>query len=297
MRYKIHSFRNAEVIFENDERYMHLWNDVKSVLDEITDQDIINKFENSDRENQKSISDAINVLIDERLVEKGWNRQSPIFNDSEYRPTSHGHWWTLDFSKEEISIEVAFNHGEAVAWNLIKPVLAGELNHVEKAAQTSAGIIITATDALKNMGNFDGSVGTYEKFLQYLNPFRNVLTVPMIIIGLDALESFYIDGERRAVQSIEFYRVPKHIVLQRMKERLEFYRTSFLESTQIIRNRQRIPMSIKVAEKKIAVMTKENFERHSRVLENEDWHVFTYDDVNSYNRLDSLCEEISSYLV
>ena len=48
----------------------------------------------------------------------------------------------LDFAKNDISIEVGFNHGEAIAWNFIKPTLAGELNHVEKAIQTKICIII-----------------------------------------------------------------------------------------------------------------------------------------------------------
>jgi len=45
-------------------------------------------------------------------------------------------------------VEVAFNHGEATAWNLIKPVLASELNHVEKVIPTQAGVFITCTEAL-----------------------------------------------------------------------------------------------------------------------------------------------------
>ena len=31
-----------------------------------------------------------------------------------------GRRWRLDFAKESISLEVAFNHGEAIAWNLLK---------------------------------------------------------------------------------------------------------------------------------------------------------------------------------
>lgn len=185
MKYKLYSFRNADIILNNDNRYVHLWNDIRAVLDGIMDEDIIYKFNLSTRKEKKSISDDINELIDERMCARGWKRQSPIFNDSLYRPKGKGHRWTLDFSKEEISLEVAFNHGEAAAWNLIKPVLASELNHVEKAIQTSLGVLISATDEMKKRGNFDNSVGSYEKYLQYLNLFRNILTVPIMIIGLE----------------------------------------------------------------------------------------------------------------
>ena len=88
----------------------------------------------------------------------GWREESPIFQDTDYQ----GDTWRLDFAKENISIEVAFNHGSVIAWNLLKPVLASELNHVQKAIQTKVGVIICATDGMKTTGGFDGAVGSYE---------------------------------------------------------------------------------------------------------------------------------------
>ncbi|MGL4572779.1 MAG: BglII/BstYI family type II restriction endonuclease [Clostridium sp.] len=200
MRFEVHSFRNALTLFENNPDFSYLWSEVVQALESITDQDIIDYYNSNTRSSKKSISDAINKLIDQRLVDLDWSRQSAIFNNSDYRPTSRNHWWTLDFAKDSIAIEVAFNHGEAVAWNLIKPVLSGELNHVEKAIQTQAGIIITANDRMKAAGNFDGACGTYEKFLQYLDPLRNLLTVPMIVIGLDEPDTFRINKSTKQIE-------------------------------------------------------------------------------------------------
>lgn len=202
MKYQIFSFRNALTIFNNNDRFSQLWSEIQYTLSNISDEDIINYYNYNNRSNKKSISDAINKLIDERLVILNWNRQSPIFNDSIYRPNSRSHWWTLDFAKETIAVEVAFNHGEAIAWNLIKPVLSSELNHVQKAIQTEAGILITATNSLKKAGNFDNSCGSYEKFLQYLDPFRNILTVPLIIIGLEAPETFKVNNKTKEIELI-----------------------------------------------------------------------------------------------
>ena len=199
MNYDIHSFRYGLDLFQTNPDFTELWGEIEIVLNNITDQDLIHYFNANSRTSKKSLSEAINTLIDERLVALDWNRQSPIFNNSEYRPTSKNRWWTLDFTKKSLAVEVAFNHGEAVAWNLIKPVLSSELNHVEKAIQTNAGVIITAKDSLKRAGNFDSSIGTYEKFLQYLAPFGNILSVPMVIIGLDAPETFIIDSATKAV--------------------------------------------------------------------------------------------------
>lgn len=192
MNFITHSFRYGLEIFNTQPEFNQLWTEVVTTLNNITDEDIINYFESQPRR-AKSISEAINYLIAERLSRIGWNPQSYIFNDPAYRSNRGNSNWRLDFAKEDISIEVAFNHGEAVAWNLIKPVLASELNHVEKAIQTRAGIIICATDEMKAAGGFDGATGSYEKFLQYLPPLNNILTVPMVIIGLTAPETFRIE--------------------------------------------------------------------------------------------------------
>jgi len=157
------------------------------VITNISDDEIIEFYESSTRK-AKSISESINNILKEKLIKLNWNEESYIFQDDEYS----GNRWRLDFAKESISVEVAFNHGEAIAWNLIKPVLASELNHVKKEINTEIGIIICATKNLKDKGGFDGSVGEFEKFLTYLNPLRDVLSVPMVIIGLKAPKTFEI---------------------------------------------------------------------------------------------------------
>lgn len=179
MNIVIYSFRYGKELFETQSEFKELWKEVIYVLDSISEEDIINSFNNL-RRNAKSISESINKLIKERLSALGWKAESAIFQDSRYDDKR----FRLDFAKENISIEVAFNHGEAISWNLLKPTLASELNHVKKAIQTKAGIIITTTEALKKEGGFDRAVGTYEKFIRYLEPMNNILTIPMVIIGL-----------------------------------------------------------------------------------------------------------------
>jgi len=159
----------------------------------------------------KSLSIAINGLLKTRLAAKGWATESPIFKGTEYgdekvrgdkTKKNTKNPWRLDFAKSDISVEVAFNHGEAIPWNLLKPVIAGELNHVDKAIQSEFGVVICATEAMKKAGNFDSAVGEYEKFLKYLKPLRNFLTVPMLIVGLEAPKTFQIDPDRRVVVPI-----------------------------------------------------------------------------------------------
>lgn len=191
MNFRTYSFRHGEVILDNEPEYRVVWNELLGAIDSISDQEIIDYHESA-RRKAKSISESINNVLKNKLITLGWNEESYIFQDDEYS----GNRWRLDFAKNSISVEVAFNHGEAIAWNLIKPVLASELNHVQKEISTEIGVIICATKDLKDKGGFDGAVGEYEKFLTYLDPLRDILSVPMVIIGLEAPETFEIEVEK-----------------------------------------------------------------------------------------------------
>jgi len=192
MNYSIHSFRHAEVIL-NEPQFVDQLSDVLSILDGITEQDLIDKHQGYGEpdavKTPKSLSKAINNLLKDRFISRAWTEEAGIFQDDEYQ----GDTWRLDFAKDDISIEVAFNHSSVIAWNLIKPVLASELNHVEKAIQTKVGVIITATSDMRRAGGFDNAIGVYEKYLDFLDPLRNMLTVPLLIIGLEAPSSFYLE--------------------------------------------------------------------------------------------------------
>lgn len=191
--------RYALNLFTTSEPYISLYEEIKSTLNDISDADLIEYYNQNNRNNKKSLSETVNQLIKASLTAKGWAAESAIFSDPEYYNSRDNKRWRLDFAKSEISVEVAFNHGEAIAWNLIKPVLASELNHVAKAIQTSAGVIVCATDEMKKAGNFDGAVGSFEKFKRYLIPMQNMLTTPILLVGLKAPESFYIDKTTKQI--------------------------------------------------------------------------------------------------
>ena len=189
MEYKLESHRFGVAIAAEKE-YASEWNEIVQSLQSISDEEIKEKHTNKCYK-RKSISKAINLLIHERLESLGWKPESSIFNDPNYTQAR----WRLDFAKKNISLEVAFNHGEAIAWNLLKPVLASELNHVQKEAQTSLGVVIMATEEMKSAGGFDSAVGTYEKAIRYLEPLQNQLSCPMVLIGLKAPRTFRVEHE------------------------------------------------------------------------------------------------------
>ena len=190
MDFVTHSFRHAEAILSQPGYSVGL-DDLHSAITDITDEQLIESF-NSHKTPAKSLSRDINSLLKHNLEMRGWEVESAIFQDPDFDDKR----WRLDFAKDKISVEVAFNHGEAIAWNLLKPVLASELNHVKKAVQTEIGVVICATAELKKAGQFDSAVGEYEKFLRYLEPLQDVLTVPILLIGLKKPATFEIAGTK-----------------------------------------------------------------------------------------------------
>ena len=190
MRFITKSFKNGAIVLRSDE-HSRLLQEIYEIIQGISEDDIKIKHE-SRHAGCKSLSPAINDLLKERFVASGWAAESPIFQDDDFTDNK----WRLDFAKESISVEVGFNHGEAIAWNLLKPVLASEQNHIRKAIQTEAGVLICATKDLKIAGGFDSAVGEYEKICRYLIPLDRILTVPMLIVGLKAPETFKIVHEQ-----------------------------------------------------------------------------------------------------
>ena len=191
-------FNHGMAAIREDSRLELLFAEILSAIEAISEDEIIAFFEKQSR-SAKSISEAINKLLDRNLVSRGWDRQSPIYKDESLNDKT----WTLDFSKGServegkqagIPIEVVFNHGEAVAWNLIKLSLASESNVRKKFDYSpSVGVYICANAELKDKGGFDGAIGEYERVLQYLNPMDIKIPKPLVIIGLKAPLSFYIE--------------------------------------------------------------------------------------------------------
>ncbi|WP_455543514.1 hypothetical protein [Intestinibacter sp.] len=84
MEFRTHPFRYGLEILNTQSDFKVLWDEVTESLDNISDNDIINYFQNH-RGKSKSISKAINSLIKDQLTSRGWNAESFIFNDNNYK--------------------------------------------------------------------------------------------------------------------------------------------------------------------------------------------------------------------
>lgn len=207
MRYIEYSHRHADAIIANNPQLRERYEQFVGALRSISDEELIADFLNKKDEyaargtSFKSMTPSINGILKKRMLAiPGWQAEVDIFND---RTGAIGNTeWRLDFACDDaFCVEVAFNHGEAIAWNLLKPVLSCELNHVEKAVQGQIGIYVCATDNMKIAANIDSASGSYEKVLRYLPPMMNQLTIPMMIIGLEPFETFKISDTADVIRA------------------------------------------------------------------------------------------------
>ena len=234
MEFEKYSHRHADELLKSVPEYIPLWEDLQSRLSSISEEMLIahfkENFENSPKQTM-SLSKSVNALISEALdavksskvkkkleakditeeeAEVMWVSESEIFGKSVFGMSK----WRLDFARKiiardesgiklpgvpdkGISIEVAFNNAGSAAWNVLKPSIASELNHVEKNIQTSIAIVIVATEAFKAAGGFDNTVGTFESYKKMLEPLQDVVKVPMLILGIKAPETFKVEVYKR----------------------------------------------------------------------------------------------------
>lgn len=207
MKFITHSHRHADAIIANDPQLKERYEQFVGALRSISDEELIADFLNKKAEyaargtSFKSMTPSINGILKERMLAiPGWQAEVDIFNDT--TGAIGNTEWRLDFACDNaFCVEVAFNHGEAIAWNLLKPVLSCELNHVQKAVQGQIGIYVCATDNMKIAANIDSASGSFEKVLRYLPPMMNQLTIPMMIIGLEPFETFKISSTAEVVRT------------------------------------------------------------------------------------------------
>ena len=196
MKYTLHHHRNSDSLITQSSKFKDDFEELTQVIKNISENDLKTHFIKRKEQEKlgkvkefKSISVSINNLLKSNLIEQGWEYETPIFLDTDYSKKR----WRLDFTKNNICIEVAFNHREAVAHNILKPVISTEQNLLKKDFNAELGIVITAKSSLKRTGNFDSAIGTYEDFIEYFKPYSFFIRNPLIIIGLEGLETFKID--------------------------------------------------------------------------------------------------------
>jgi len=205
------SFRwGAEHWSEEDET----WKELSKVLDGITREDVL-------RQKQASFlrwrmgkiktprvggQDLLNNIIKEKLIKLGWesqifvldltpdevnsfsNQMEPLEANSGKKEKSKEKrlsYWTMDFKKGNIGVEVSFNNAGVLAQNLLRLSVMSESHLKQPEDKIRLGVLVTATASLKKWSNMDSTVLTFET-AQRVFPLINFnIPTPIVLLGLN----------------------------------------------------------------------------------------------------------------
>lgn len=152
--------------------------------------------------------DLINNIIKDRLVAVGWETQIFVLDltdgemkaigkdleiessrnpqGNKQRPSSTKvSYWTMDFKKQDIGVEVSFNNAGVLAQNLLRLSVMSESYLKPKDKKIRLGILITATAALKKWSNMDDTVLTYETVRRVFPLINFNIPTPIVLVGLN----------------------------------------------------------------------------------------------------------------
>lgn len=178
MKCKKYAHRYADIILNSE---YTIKNEIDGILDQLNFSNIELIFDeiNREKENigkkiQKGRQPAINALLKDLFLEKGWEGEKKVFNDSDND-------LVIDFWKNNIGVDVAFNHRSFIGGDLLRLQAGAEIKNM-----INVGIYVCGTkDFLKYVSKDHCSIVSFERVKWYLENFYSVLTVPILLIGLE----------------------------------------------------------------------------------------------------------------
>ncbi|MDH2888981.1 hypothetical protein [Bacillus cytotoxicus] len=85
MEYLLYSHRNALTILENEPEFLEAWKEIQHIITKISDEMLIQCYEAEFQNKNKSLSTTINKLLKDEFIHFGWNSESPIFQEPQYK--------------------------------------------------------------------------------------------------------------------------------------------------------------------------------------------------------------------
>ena len=179
MIYENYPHRYADIILNSD---YDLKMEIEQVIQNIDFLTVQERFQadNSKRTAEgkkpaKGKQSTINAIFREEFSSLGWEVEKNVFDD----PKND---LAIDFWKRNIGIDVAFNHRSFIGGDLLRLQAAAEVKNIMKV-----GVYICPTkEFAKIVSPKDGtSMVIFERTRWYLENFYSVLTVPVLLIGLN----------------------------------------------------------------------------------------------------------------
>jgi len=206
VKYVTYSHRSASAIVQATPHLAQSWDEIVDVLSKLTDADILNNYNATS--SSGSLSKALRSVISDSLVTKyTWARDIEIIQKLSKTDRSY----TADLLKprSETSgrpsgaiIQFSFGHYHSVTDKLVETLLATNQSSsiYEKVSSEGIGFVISATSSLQKAGGLDSSVGTFERIQSSLVALQTIVTVPIVLIGLEAPDTFQLNSKKQIIK-------------------------------------------------------------------------------------------------
>lgn len=199
MKYVEDSFRWGREHLSNDD---DSWMELVKTIESISREDVVAKKGESFKQwiDGKRKSPAVggqsifNTIFEEKLKDLGWEDQIFVLDleksDSDDEDVlKRENYWTMDFKKGLIGLEISFNNAGVLAQNLLRLSVMSETRNRKKEDKIRLGILLTATKNLKKWSNMDDTVITFETVQRVFPAMNFNIPTPVILVGIDSVEN------------------------------------------------------------------------------------------------------------
>jgi len=177
------------------------WIEIQQVIKSITRNDVVSKqlqnFYNWQEElinpsTGKVVSPPIGgqtvlnqVISDKFSKNLGWEEQIYVLNQSnEILESERVPYWTMDFRKNQIGLEISFNNAGVFAQNLLRLSVMSESKFLRKEEMIKLGVLVVSMKSLKKWSTMDSTVITFDQVQTIIPHITFSIPTPIIIIGI-----------------------------------------------------------------------------------------------------------------
>lgn len=180
MKFKQYAHRYADIILNSD---YDLKKEVDHILESVSYEKVLQSFieTNGKRSSEKKKpmqgkQRILNEYFRTGFLSSGWDEEKKVFGGEGENDLR------IDFWKRSVGVDVAFNHRSFIGGDLLRFQAAAEVANIMKL-----GIYICARKSfLKELSPKDyNSLVSFERTQWYLENFSPVLTVPVLLIGIE----------------------------------------------------------------------------------------------------------------
>lgn len=178
------------------------WIEIQQVLNSISRKDVIDKqlqhfmsWKNGEINSTTGKlvkppvggQSVLNSVIQDKFdALSGWQSQIYVLNQSnEVAESERVPYWTMDFRKNRIGVEISFNNAGVFAQNMLRLSVMSESKFLQDSEMIKLGVLIVSNKSLKKWGKMDSTVITFDQVKTILPHITFSIPTPIAILGLD----------------------------------------------------------------------------------------------------------------